>query len=70
MKRAITQCITAAAGYLVKGIISLAVLGVFTLLILEWATGCGESYIDSKGRVHLNECMHRTIYTAIKGGMN
>lgn len=31
------------------------ILVLFTLV--EWAAGCGETYTDSKGRTHLNECI-------------
>ena len=34
----------------------LAVTVGFAVLILEWAGGCGEHYIDSKGVTHTNEC--------------
>ena len=35
-----------------------AVLGALVLfLLLEWASGCGESYVDSKGVTHVNECL-------------
>jgi hypothetical protein len=34
-------------------------LGVFFLfMIIEWASGCGESYVDSKGNTHINECVY------------
>lgn len=27
------------------------------VLVMEWMAGCGESYIDSKGVRHQNECL-------------
>jgi UPF0716 family protein affecting phage T7 exclusion len=27
------------------------------LFLLEWAAGCGESFVDSKGVTHVNECV-------------
>lgn len=27
------------------------------IMFIEWAAGCGESYIDSKGIHHSNECI-------------
>ena len=27
------------------------------LLLMEWMVGCGETYIDSKGVSHKNECL-------------
>lgn len=29
---------------------------VFGVIIVEWASGCGETYTDSKGVVHENAC--------------
>lgn len=28
-----------------------------SVLLLEWAAGCGESYTDSRGRTHIGECI-------------
>jgi hypothetical protein len=42
---------------------SLTVLGsllcaaALLVLLLEAAVGCGESYVDSKGVTHVNECL-------------
>lgn len=34
------------------------VVGVFmAFMVLEWAVGCGETYVDSKGVRHANECL-------------
>ena len=30
---------------------------LMAVIVLEWFAGCGESYIDSKGVSHKNECM-------------
>jgi hypothetical protein len=27
------------------------------MMLLEWAAGCGETYIDAKGERHAHECM-------------
>lgn len=67
-KQAIKARLTAVAMYFVQGVASLVVFGVLTLLMVEWATGCGESYVDIKGTTYTNECVHREIYKAIKGG--
>ncbi len=29
---------------------------IFLSLIVQWASGCGEHYIDSKGETHILEC--------------
>lgn len=34
---------------------ALSVLGA--VFLLEWMVGCGETYIDSKGIRHANECI-------------
>ena len=36
---------------------------VGALLLLEWAVGCGETYIDAKGVTHAHEC----VFLPIKG---
>lgn len=34
------------------------IIATFTAaMFLEWAVGCGESYTDAKGVVHINECI-------------
>ena len=30
---------------------------LIAILLLEWAAGCKESFVDSKGVTHLNECL-------------
>jgi hypothetical protein len=34
-----------------------AFCGLLTVTLIEWAVGCGETYIDSKGVTHANECV-------------
>lgn len=31
--------------------------GLLAVMFIEWMAGCGESYIDSKGITHANECI-------------
>lgn len=38
---------------------------LMAVAVLEWAAGCGETYTDSKGVVHVNECVF--IPTPTKG---
>jgi hypothetical protein len=33
----------------------------FAYLLVEWASGCGESYVDSKGKTHVNECLYENL---------
>jgi hypothetical protein len=30
---------------------------LMAVLLVEWMVGCGESYVDSKGLTHPNECV-------------
>ena len=52
MKRLITRIAT----WLIQGILGLALIASLMFLLIEWASGCGETYTDSKGKVHTNEC--------------
>ena len=56
MKQAITRYVKPLLLWLVQGLVGIAILGLFLLLIIEWASGCGETYTDSKGVTHINEC--------------
>jgi hypothetical protein len=47
--------------WLVKGVIGLAFIAFMVFMMIEWVAGCGETYTDSKGRVHINECTFTTI---------
>lgn len=29
----------------------------FAIVLAEWAVGCGETYTDSRGIAHQNECL-------------
>ncbi len=42
-------------------IILLAAAAVFIFIILEYAVGCGESYIDAEGQRHYYECLHKEL---------
>jgi hypothetical protein len=37
------------------GTLAFAIFGA--VFLLEWAAGCGETYIDAKGERHAHECM-------------
>lgn len=43
--------------WLLQAIIGLVFIGFFVMMLLEWAAGCGETYVDSKGVRHQNECI-------------
>lgn len=38
-------------------LVGLAIFALLVVLLLEAVAGCGESYVDSKGVTHLNECI-------------
>lgn len=33
------------------------VTAAMAVVLLEWMVGCGETYVDSKGQRHVNECL-------------
>jgi hypothetical protein len=43
--------------WLIQALIGLVLIAFFALMLVEWAAGCGESYVDSKGITHVNECV-------------
>jgi hypothetical protein len=40
----------------ITGSIGLVLIAAFFFLLIEWASGCGESYVDSKGVTHVETC--------------
>lgn len=38
-------------------ILCVAIAIVIAVVTLEWLAGCGETYIDSKGKRHAHECL-------------
>ena len=43
--------------YLIVLVLWLAMIGIMALIAVEWAVGCGESYVDANGVRHINECV-------------
>ncbi len=42
----------------IASVVMMLIFGIFSaVLVIEWMAGCGESYTDAKGNVHLNECV-------------
>lgn len=41
---------------ILQGIAGALIFALMLFVMLEWASGCGESYVDSKGVTHVNEC--------------
>ena len=60
MKHLWTQYIKPLVIWLLQGILGAAIVLFFAFMFVEWATGCGETYTDSKGKVHINECTFTT----------
>lgn len=42
---------------LIQGILGATFIVFFAYLMLEWAMGCGEAYVDAKGKTHVGECI-------------
>ena len=51
------KCLKAFALWILQGLIGLLMIGFFVVLFAEWMAGCGETYVDSKGKTHQNECI-------------
>ena len=43
--------------WLIQAIIGAVFLAFFVYLLLEWASGCGEHYVDANGVTHVQECV-------------
>jgi hypothetical protein len=64
MKQLITRYLKPLVLWLVQATIGLAFVAFIAFMLIEWASGCGEHYVDSKGVTHINEC---TFTTSKKG---
>ncbi len=42
---------------LLNGLLALLIGTALAILLMEWFVGCGETYIDSKGKRHKYACM-------------
>jgi len=42
---------------IIQTLFGLALGAFFVLMLVEWMAGCGESYVDSKGKTHINDCV-------------
>ena len=61
MKQLITRYIKPLVIWLAQGIVSAIIVLFFAYMLAEWASGCGETYTDSKGVVHINECVFSPV---------
>lgn len=47
--------------WIVQALLGVALIALFAYLLVEWASGCGEHYVDSKGVTHVNECLYTNL---------
>jgi hypothetical protein len=47
--------------WIVQALLGVVFIALFAYLLVEWASGCGESYVDSKGKTHVNECLYENL---------
>lgn len=43
--------------WLAQAVIGLAFIAFMVVMVAEWAAGCGESYVDAKGKTHVGKCI-------------
>ena len=43
--------------WLAKALVGLVFIFAFCVMLIEWFVGCGEHYVDAKGKVHIKECV-------------
>ena len=43
--------------WLAQALAGIVLIAFFCLMLIEWMAGCGESYVDAKGKTHINECV-------------
>lgn len=53
-------------GYILTALAVLTFAGVIAALLVEWLAGCGEHYVDSKGIVHVNDCVFIPVSISTK----
>ena len=57
MKHLFTRYIKPLVLWFFQGVLGVAIIVSFAYMLAEWAAGCGETYTDSQGKVHINECL-------------
>ena len=38
-------------------LLTLAFMALLAVVMVEWAVGCGESYVDHQGQTHVGDCV-------------
>lgn len=51
------KMLKAFAIWILQSLIGLAFILLVVVIFAEWMAGCGETYVDSKGKTHQNECL-------------
>ena len=67
MKEAIKRTLKALVLWAIQGIVSAVFVLGGAVLLVDWASGCGETYVDSKGRTHRHECTFLPSQNTTKG---
>ena len=57
MKHLWTQYLKPLLLWILQGLVGAALIAFFAYMFLEWAAGCGETYTDAQGKVHVYECL-------------
>jgi len=47
--------------WVAQALLGVVFIALFAYLLVEWASGCGESYVDSKGDTYVNECLYENL---------
>lgn len=53
--------------WLLQGILGAVFVVGGAFVLVEWLAGCGETYVDSKGKRHSHECVFLPSQNIMKG---
>lgn len=67
MKEVIKRTLKALVVWVIQGIIGAVFVLAGAVVLVEWASGCGETYVDSKGKTHRHECVFLPSQNNTKG---
>lgn len=65
VKDVISRALRGVLVWVAKAGLGLAVLAFVVLVLFEWTAGCGETYIDAKGKRHPHECLFIGKYVSV-----
>ena len=66
----VAKALSALATWLIQGLIGAVFVRGGAIVLIEWASGCGEAYVDSKGVTHLNQCLLTNVMKGDKTTRN